>query len=353
MSSISWSIHRALAMCHRLLMTPVWSLRVFSGEKSLRHNKVLGSRWLNERGLHRWRIRVADSLARRRRRRLALAVPPEQIEAFERDGYIVVHDFLDPEQYHSIFDEVMNHPLPSSERREGMTVTRRSSLDPSDLAEHPRLRALIRGRSLVPPLRYASSFGGEPLFQVQTLFVQPGSAPAPDPQTDLHKDTFHATAKAWLFLTPVSEADGPLRYVPGSHRLTPERMRWEQQRSVALSESGGGGAFRIREDELADLGLPPPRRFTVPGNTLVIADTSGFHSRTPTNQLSTRIEIYATLRRNPFNPVTGWDPASLPGLRGRINTRLAQADRLLKQLGLRGSSWHNAGPRRPQDPPSV
>jgi len=43
--------------------------------------------------------------------------------------------------------------------------------------EHPQLRALIRGRSLVPLLRYAASFGGEPLLQLRTLFVQPRSAP--------------------------------------------------------------------------------------------------------------------------------------------------------------------------------
>lgn len=101
MSSVSWAVKRALAMGHGLLMAPVWSPRVITGEKTLRTNKVLGNRWLNERGLHRWRVRVADSLARQRHRGLGRKVSADQIEAFERGGYILIHDFLAREEYRS------------------------------------------------------------------------------------------------------------------------------------------------------------------------------------------------------------------------------------------------------------
>ena len=37
----------------------------------------------------------------------------------------------------------------------------------------------------------------------------------PDPQTDLHTDTFHPTVKAWLFLTDVAADAMPFVYVPG------------------------------------------------------------------------------------------------------------------------------------------
>ena len=46
----------------------------------------------------------------------------------------------------------------------------------------------------------------------------------PDPQTDLHIDTFHPTVKAFYFLTDVADDEGPFVYVPGSHRLTDARF---------------------------------------------------------------------------------------------------------------------------------
>ena len=51
----------------------------------------------------------------------------------------------------------------------------------------------------------------------------------------LHADTFHPTVKAWLFLTDVAADAGPFTYVPGSHRLTPERLAWERRMSLAAA----------------------------------------------------------------------------------------------------------------------
>src|SRR5438067_1683458 len=131
----------------------------------------------------------------------------------------------------------------------------------------------------------------------------PGPA---DPQTVLHADTFHPTVKAWLFLTDVAEEAGPFTYVPGSHRLSPERLDWERRMSLAARHSPNAeirqGSFRIDQAELPSLGLPQPRSFAVPGNTLVVADTFGFHARGPSNRPSLRVEIWAYGRRSPFLP---------------------------------------------------
>ena len=63
--------------------------------------------------------------------------------------------------------------------------------------------------------------------------------------------------------------------------------------------------------------LPAARRFDVPANTLVVADTFGFHARTAAMQASARVEIWAYGRRNPFLPWIGLDPLSMPGLAER------------------------------------
>ena len=60
---------------------------------------------------------------------------------------------------------------------------------------------------------------------------------------------FIRRVKAWLFLTDVAADAGPFTYVPGSHRLTPERLAWERRMSLAAGRSPTAenrqGSFRI------------------------------------------------------------------------------------------------------------
>jgi hypothetical protein len=174
----------------------------------------------------------------------------------------------------------------------------------------------------------------------------------PDPQTALHADTFHPTVKAWLFLTDVAEDEGPFVYVPGSHRMTPERLAWEKERSIhasaGLDRLSSRGSLRVRPDELSGLGLPAPKAFAVPANTLVVADTSGFHARGLSVRPSTRVEIWTYGRRNPFVPWTGLDPLSLPGIaHHRASIAWAIRDRL---PDIMGQPWADVGLKAPSDP---
>jgi hypothetical protein len=128
----------------------------------------------------------------------------------------------------------------------------------------------------------------------------------------MHIDTFHPTMKAWLFLEDVAEEDGPFTYVPGSQLRTPRREVWERRLSIRASDPETrkkGGAFRITKPEMAALGCAKPKRFPVAANTLVVADTYGFHARRPSARPSMRLEIWAYSRGNPFIPWTGRRPS--------------------------------------------
>lgn len=98
------------------------------------------------------------------------------------------------------------------------------------------------------------------------------------------------------------------------------------------------GSFRIGEHELATLGLPQPHAFAVPANTLVVADTFGFHARGPSTERSLRVEVWAYGRRSPFIPWTGCDPWSGAALarRSLIGWRLGD---LYASLGLKPHRW--------------
>ncbi|PTQ10702.1 phytanoyl-CoA dioxygenase [Sphingomonas oleivorans] len=331
----------------RYLLAPWWALQLATGGKAFCDNPLIGSRRLNRLGLHEARVRFAHWIAASRRRRLAAAIDPADRIAFDRDGFVEKRDFLPPALFERLRDALLRHAAPAREMVQGDTITRRIAFDPALLAAVPEARALLADPAWRGLIRYAGSFDSEPLTYVQTILNGRVEAP-PDPQTKLHADTFHPTVKAWLFLTDVAADEGAFSYVPGSHRPTPQRLAWERAKSIdaaRLDRLSSRGSLRIEADELPGLGLPQPRILAVPANTLVVADTFGFHARGPSVRPSTRIEIWAYGRRNPFLPWTGLDPLSLPGLaERRIPWLWALRDRLAPWLG---QPWRDVGRIRP------
>jgi hypothetical protein len=333
----------------RFLLAPIWLLQLATSAKSFVDNPLIGSPRLNARGLHAWRVRLADWLAAARRRRLAHPVDPADAADFARDGFVMKRDFLPAEQFAALRNQVLGHAAPARETIQGDTITRRFAIGPAMLKALPALRALLtepRWRSLI---RYVGSFDAEPLTYIQAILPNRIDAD-PDPQTALHADTFHATVKAWLFLTDVAEDDGPFVYVPGSHRADAPRLAWEDARARAthgLDRLSSRGSLRIAPEELPGLGLPQPRVFAVPANTLIVADTHGFHARGPAVRRSTRVEIWAYHRRNPFLPWTGLDILSLPGIaERRVGLWWRLGDWLDRWIG---QQWRDAGVKRPGD----
>jgi len=249
--------------------------------------------------------------------------------------------------------EALTCAAPARGMVQGDALTRRIALDARTLSRLPAVRALVESRDWLNLLQYVGSSALRPVTYIQTIFarVRPGMI---DPQLRLHADTFHSTVKAWFFLTDVGEDAGPFTYVPGSHRLTDERLDWERHMSVNARTSGDvetqEGSFRIDPSELARLGLPPPQRFAVPANTLIVADTMGFHARGPSANPSARIEIWAYGRRNPFIPWLKWDPAAMPFIKDRAVQLSWSAADCAERLGLGKNPWRPEGVLTPDAP---
>ena len=322
--------------------------QVVTGAKSFEH-PLLGSKRLNRMGLHRWRVEWAMRLADRRRRVLASRVDADARAQYARKGYVRIEDFLPAEIFAGALREIEGGAFERHDMIQGGTVTRRALIDDRDLADKPALRAARDDRRLANTIRYVASHAGTPLLTLQVVMARPApeAADGIDPQTLLHSDTFQPTAKAWLFLRDVGEEDGPFMYVPGSHRVTPERMRWEE--AIALqgqeieNRYARRGSLRVGLHELPALGYGPPVPITVRANTLIVADTHGFHARSRSPRATTRMEIYGSLRRNPFLPVPLPSPAAAPGLRGRTNRLVIGGLGGLQRAGLGSSPWHAQG----------
>lgn len=330
---------------------PWWLLQLATGAKSFKDNPLIGSKRLNRAGLHVARMRVAHRMAAWRRGRLARKLTAEQIAEFDANGFIRIDDFLPAEEFAALQAAIMAHEAPAREMLQGDTITRRIAIDPEFLARIPGISRLLSDPRWRGVTRYVASHDSEPLYYVQSILTHRADAPA-DPQTHFHADTFHPTMKAWFFLTDVGEEDGPFCYVPGSHRPTAARLAWEKGRSILAPEGvdhlSARGSMRVTEADIAAMGLPQPRRLAVAANTLVVADTCGFHARGAASHATTRVEIWAYSRRNPFLPFTGLDPAVIPGVAARrIPLMWATRDRFRRLIG---QPWRDVGKRTPAAP---
>ncbi|ACA14893.1 Phytanoyl-CoA dioxygenase [Methylobacterium sp. 4-46] len=346
MAALTRTAARAAGTLASAARVPVWLAGIAGADKSFAKNPILGSPTLNRLGLHAARVQLAARIAEQRRARLAPLVDPADRAAFDRDGIVIKRDFLDPETFRALKDEIFGRRFAARELRQGQAVQRMVPLGRDTLPGLPQLSALVSHPALRGLTYYAASRAGEPVYYLQTVVAEPDGPN--DPQTALHADTFHATTKGWFFLHDVAEEEGPFVYVPGSHRLTPERLAWERAQSVAArghaNSHHAAGSFRIREEDLPGLGYGAPVRVAVPANTLVIADTFGFHARAPSLRASTRVTVHTYIRRNPFLPWTGLDPKALPGLRGRELALYLGFQDLKRRLTGRGAPWRPVGP---------
>ncbi len=322
------------------LLWPAHWLRVLTGATDFTANPVLRNARLNAWGLHAARMRLAHAACRLRRHWLRRGLAPAHSQAIDRDGYLCLQDFLPPAQFAALRDEVAQAALPVLEMAQPPALTRRINLDAQTCAgRYPALHALLSHAPLLRLVRYTAGYPGAPIIAIQCVH---GDAPGAthDPQTDWHVDTFHATAKAWLFLHEVGAHEGPFAYWPGSQRVTPARLAWTQARASEAAQHPNRlhakGSFRATAAELEQLTGCAPFVAAVPGNTLVVGDTSGFHRRTPSPGPTVRVEVYLSLRRNPFfaglyPSVLGW-----PLVRSRWASWAWRWYRHLQATGRRG-----------------
>jgi Phytanoyl-CoA dioxygenase (PhyH) len=217
-----------------------------------------------------------------------------------RKGIVLIEDFLQPSLFTAVereADELMATVDPTWVIGSGTTEIRRHALAQVDLAPFPQLerwRTDQRVGTLAAEAErrsYPKGWGGGALVEHLTL----GDQLEPNGDTELHIDTFFDTHKLWLYLDDVSETNGAFVYVPGSHVLDPIRLRYEYLESTTTNRK----SRRVSGDEVQRRGLKP-LVFACRRNTLILANTCGYHSRSVGESGATRRSLHKEYRHNPF-----------------------------------------------------
>ena len=147
----------------------------------------------------------------------------------------------------------------------------------------------------------------EPQFRQNTFIQRLQNSPDNnDVQKVMHMDTFFITVKFWFFPEDVTLDDGPFRYVAKSNILTDKRKEWMRQQWTDIIDGKidprrtyghAEGSLRIFDEELIEMGFDPKATaHPVKANTLVIANTFGFHARGEVSNTVIRQAIHGSIR---------------------------------------------------------
>jgi hypothetical protein len=264
--------------------------------------KTVDSRALNRAGAQPFRALIARGLYNVRP-----GSHDPLIAELARTGIAMCENSLLPDAFEDLTGEVdayMGANDPSTVIQDGADEIRRYSLEKVDptrfpqLAQwrsNPRVNALVSGAERRP----VGDFDGGALIE-HVLVGENAEEANPQDNTHLHIDTFFNTHKVWLYLDDVDAENGAFVFVPGSH--LPDRVRLRHDYLESTGENRR--SRRIGDDELKERGLEQLvvecRR-----NTLVVANTCGYHSRSIGTPGTSRRALHREFRSTPFTLARG------------------------------------------------
>jgi len=268
---------------------------VFSSEKLIKDIE------LNKKGLHIFRCLFSERVADSRRNVLGYN-KHNHYQSFLEDGIIVIENFMDSNNWNLIKEQANSK----------INIGQPYHLN---LSTHQPFQDLIKLTTSMP-IDYPS-LGTEHLIHIDNdrQFV-------PD---FLHSDIFQTSIKIWYYLEDVSLEKGPFSYVYKSHRKNKYMLEWWYKMSCIACDVNhqdfekyiyrdssdknnwdfspclkSGATEEEINIELEKLNLPNITRLDRKQNTLIIADTSGFHGRGKAKAGMTRFSLRGGIRENPF-----------------------------------------------------
>lgn len=283
-----------------------------SGPSAILGNEgVVGSALLNRLGCQIGRVVL--SRAGSRIRQMVRPASGAQEQEIRRQGYTVLEDFLPAGAFEQVRDEywgIMTDPNTAKRRirdtagcvRETYYLEENSPAKTclTHIYNNETLRSLLMCSDGVAPKAFDRG-----VFQAAFWRHRMDDGSFPDAlasdhsNAEFHSDTFYTISKAFFYVEPSSSNNGAHRYVPNSHRLSLARLGFEYQNSV----SGRHSSPRVAESETGRYG-GEPITFDLPGNSLIVENTFGFHAAGAIKPGKERNLIYLQFRWPPFGRFT-------------------------------------------------
>lgn len=268
-------------------------VRFFSADKVLRGKviNIMGGQVLRSllaRGLYLSRsIKISDDLRQR-------------VEILYDQGLLLWSDFLNPDEFNHVREEAKrlydDTEVKHTTLHHGPNHLNLVSYGTSEAERYPAIARFYEDRRFVELMSAAERriLGRADGTRHYEILVQ-GPGEQNDPESDLHSDIFFHTHKAWFYLNDVGLENGPLVVVPHSQKMTLLHLRDIYLESIGSNK----GSRRLSKSQLERYGLLE-KVVIVPANTLVIANTHGFHCRRRGTPGSQRHALHWTTRSHPF-----------------------------------------------------
>ena len=220
----------------------------------------------------------------------------------QKNGYILIPNFLNHGDFQQVKDEFYNTNNIGSYSPiiDGDTRVERYTFSTDQWNKLPAVTKLLSDNLLIQTLEGAELRNIE-IGDIWFDTINYGnSQKGASSQTELHSDTFYNTHKVWFFIEPVTLEDGPLYFVPRSNQLSLKRLIFEYNKSInykILTDY----SFRVEPKDRALLGCEE-KALICPSNTLIIANTRGFHRRGQAKVGHVRRQIHFCIRtKKPFS----------------------------------------------------
>ena len=258
--------------------------------------KVLDNVFLNLFGIQIFRIIIGRMILIIKRIFLNIETD-EDVKQLIKDGILIIPEFLSDddfkrvryEYYQNLESENFEHNYQPSRGGVGkLTLSGNSisSFTQSTLLDNAKIISLFKWGQ------------GKTILFNKCTFEKSIYDPKVDAQQKFHRDNFYSTHKAFFYIEDVDVTDSPLCYVKGSNKITFLRILHEyinglsRYKNKTLRSVESGNTIinwiqqRIKSNEFSAVGEK---------NTLVIADTFGYHRRGDLSLKSSR----SIIRFNP------------------------------------------------------
>ena len=258
----------------------------------------VGSPIENRLGLQVFRV-LSKKVTRSLRQRDVSAEAEPHVRALEKDGFLVLPNFLEPELFKAITNEFdaasVAAPLKPYQGVDNAKLHRRQVLVADTPELFPVIKATFQRNAMLDQIVSAiirRPVTSAPNILLDTYQCVKGSGEDNDIENILHADLHVPTIKMFFYLSRTDESNGAFVYARRSHRLTVARLLHEYEMSVRQAKLNRGIAIdpellERRSKLVRNIIRPEHRRrmkieetqLCVDANTLVIVNNMGFHRR--------------------------------------------------------------------------